>query len=78
MDNILLEIIAFVILITLAGIVQAADIAISSIGENKIDELRSQQKVVASFFENIQKNPEPFFGTLQVLSILFVILYVCH
>ena len=74
MDNILLEIIAFVILITLAGIVQAADIAISSIGENKIDELRSQQKVVASFFENIQKNPEPFFGTLQVLSTIFIVL----
>jgi putative hemolysin len=74
MDNTLIELIIFASLILLAGFLEAAEIAISSIGENKIDELKEQQSKVASYFELIQNDQESFFGSLQVIYTFIIIL----
>ena len=42
MDSIIFELIVFLLLILLAGFLEAAEISLSSYGENKIDELREQ------------------------------------
>lgn len=74
MDNILSEIIIFIVFIAITGLLHAAEIAISSIGENKIDELKAMQNKSAFFFEQIQKDPETFFGTLQILFTLSTVI----
>jgi len=74
MDNILLETIAFFVLIISGGFFAAAEIALSSIGENKIEELKQQKSKVVSYFELIQKDPESIFGSIQLLYTLSRIL----
>ncbi len=51
MDNIILEIVIFALLVLFAGFLEAAKIAISSIGENKIDELKEQKNKTVLFLE---------------------------
>ncbi len=74
MDSLLVEIIIFILLVLLAGFFEAAQIAISSIGENKIDELKEQKNKVVPYFEKILKDEETFFGSLQLLFISTTIL----
>ncbi len=68
MDLIFLEIIFFVLLILVAAYLAAAEIAIASFGENTIEELKEKEDPMASVFEKIQKNPNSFFGTIQIIS----------
>ena len=51
MDNVVIEIVIFALLVFFAGFLEAAEIAISSIGENKIDELKEQKNKNVSYFE---------------------------
>lgn len=74
MDSLLVEIIIFIILVLLAGFFEAAKIAISSIGENKIDELKEQKNKVVSYFEKVLGDEETFFGSLQLLFTSTIIL----
>ncbi len=68
MDMLILEIIFFVILIIIAAFLAAAEIAIASFGQNKIVELKDKEDLMAPVFEKIQKNPDTFFGTIQIIS----------
>ncbi len=70
MDFRLIEIILFVILIIIAAFLAAAEIAIASFGQNKIEELKEKDDPMAVVFEKIQKNPDTFFGTIQIISTL--------
>ena len=67
MDSIVFEIVIFSLLILLAGFLAAAEIAISSIGENKIDELKEQNNRSVPYFQRIQIESETFFGSIQLL-----------
>jgi len=57
-----------------AGFLEAAEIAISSIGENKIDELKEQKNKNVSYFERILQEEESFFGSIQLLFTLTTVL----
>ncbi len=74
MDNIILEIVIFALLVLFAGFLEAAKIAISSIGENKIDELKEQNNKTVLFFEKILEDEESFFGSIQLLFTLTTVL----
>jgi putative hemolysin len=67
MNTVVLEIIVFTLLVFIAGFLEAAKIAISSIGENKIDELKEQKNKTVLFFEKILQDEESFFGSIQLL-----------
>ncbi|MFC2103571.1 hemolysin family protein [Bacteroidota bacterium] len=67
MNSNIVEILFFVLFIILAGFLKAAEIAISSIGDNKIEELKEKQNKTALLFERIHDDSESFFGSLQVL-----------
>ena len=73
MDIQILELIIFIFLIFLTGFLAAAEIAISSFGENKIEEMKERKETIALSFEKIQKNPEIFFGTIQTLTTICLI-----
>ncbi len=74
MDNIILEIVIFALLVLFAGFLEAAKIAISSIGENKIDELKEQKNKTVLFFEKILQDEESFIGSIQLLFTLTTVL----
>lgn len=74
MDNSIVEIILFILFIFSSGFLEAAEIAISSVGENKIEELKQQQNGSVLFFEQIQADPEIFFGSLRILHTTFTII----
>jgi CBS domain containing-hemolysin-like protein len=67
MNNNIVEIIFFVLFIFLAGFLKAAEMAISSIGDTKIEELKEKQHKTALLFERIHNDSESFFGSLQIL-----------
>ncbi len=73
MDPLIIELIAFVLLIFLAGFLSAAELAISSYGENKIDELRERSSKLTPYFEKILEYEESFFGSIQVVYYVAVI-----
>ena len=70
MELIILEIILFIILIIIAAYLAAAEIAIASFGQNKIEEMKGKGDPMVSVFEKIQKSPDFFFGTIQIISTL--------
>lgn len=74
MENIIIEAIIFTILILLAGLIAAAELAISTVGENKIEELKQQKNKLVPQFEIIQKNPETFEGSVRLLYSLTIVL----
>lgn len=67
MSNILLETIIFLFFVFFGAFLAAAEIALSSIGENKIEELKQKKSRVVSYFELIQEDPESIFGSIQLL-----------
>ncbi len=73
MDFLIIEAVIVVILILAAGILSAADIAIASIGTNKIEELKERNDKTAVLFESIQKDPNSFYGTIQILMNLLTV-----
>ncbi|MCH8035224.1 MAG: HlyC/CorC family transporter [Bacteroidetes bacterium] len=74
MDNVVIEIVIFALLVLFAGFLEAAEIAISSIGENKIDELKEQKNKTVRYFEKILQDEESFFGSIQLLFTLTTVL----
>ena len=76
MESIIIEILIFSLLILLAGLLAAAELAISTVGENKIEELKQHKNKLVPHFEFIQKNPESFEGSIQLLYTLSIILSV--
>ena len=74
MNTVVIEVIVFALLVFFAGFLEAAKIAISSIGENKIDELKEQKNKTVRFFEKILQDEESFFGSIQLLFTLTTLL----
>lgn len=74
MEPIVNEIIVFSILILVSGYLTAAEISISSFGENKIEELKKKNDNLADILQEIQDNQESFHGSLQLLLILLLII----
>jgi putative hemolysin len=70
MNTVVIEVIVFALLVFFAGFLETAKIAISSIGENKIDELKEQKNKNVLFFEKILQDEESFFGSIQLLFTL--------
>ena len=66
----LLEIFTAFILILISGYISAIEIAIASFGKNKIEELKEHNDKTAAAFESIQKEPNFFFGTIQIITTL--------
>ena len=56
MNTVVIEMIVFALLVFFAGFLEAAKIAISSIGENRIDELTCQIKEVESGLTRMSQN----------------------
>lgn len=73
MDFLIIEAVIVVILILLAGVLSAADIAIASFGTNKIEELKEKNDITADLFESIQKDPNSFYGTIQISTNLLMV-----
>ena len=73
MSFILIELILFIISVFLAGFVTAAEIALSSFGENKIEELKENDDSIWQKFNIVHTNPEPYYGTIHLLSLTFLI-----
>ena len=74
MDNVVIEIVIFALLVFFSGFLEAAEIAISSIGENKIDELKEQNNKTVRYFEKILQDEESFFVSIQLLFTLTTVL----
>ena len=74
MEPIVVEILIFTILILISGYLTASEISISSFGENKIEELKENNDKLAQILQEIQNNQESFYGSLQLLLILLLII----
>ncbi|MFO7447393.1 MAG: hemolysin family protein [Ignavibacteriaceae bacterium] len=72
MDSIIIEVILIFIFILLAGYFSAAEISIASFGSNKIEELKEKKDKKVPYFEAIQKESNTFFGTIQILTSIFL------
>jgi putative hemolysin len=68
-----IEILLFIVSIFMTGLITAAEIALSSFGENKIDELKDRGDNIWQKFQIIHINPEPYYGTIHLLSLTFLI-----
>ena len=73
MDFLIIEAIIVFILILFAGILSAADIAIASFGTNRIEELKEKNDAAANLFQSIQKDPNSFYGTIQISTNLLMV-----
>ena len=69
----IVEILLFFASIILAGLITSCEIALSSFGENKIEELKENGDNIWQKFKIVHKNPEPYYGTIHLLSITFII-----
>jgi len=67
------EILMFMVAVLFTGLITAAEIALSSFGENKIEELKEKGDNIWQKFDIVHKNPEPFYGTIHLLSLTFLI-----
>jgi magnesium and cobalt exporter, CNNM family len=72
----ILEIIFSLVFIFIASFLSVAEISIASFGMHKIEELREKNDKSVPSFEFIQKNPDNFFGTVQLLSVLSILISV--
>ena len=69
----IVEFFLFIGSVFLVGLITAAEIALSSFGENKIDELKEKGDGIWQKFYIVHKNPEPYYGTIHLLSLTFLI-----
>lgn len=67
------ELVMFFTSVFFTGLITAAEIALSSFGENKIEELKEKGDNIWQKFNLVHKNPEPFYGTIHLLSLTFLI-----
>jgi len=68
-----IELILFIVSVFLTGFITASEIALSSFGENKIDELKEKGDNIWQKFSTVHKDPEPYYGTIHLLSLTFLI-----
>lgn len=73
MEFLIIEAVILILLILLAGAFSAADIAIASIGTNKIEELKEKNDKTFTLFESIQKNLNSFYGTIQISTNVLIV-----
>lgn len=73
MTILFVEIMVFIFSVFMTGLITAAEIALSSFGENKIDELKDKGDSIWQKFHIVHKNPEPYYGTIHLLSLTFLI-----
>ena len=73
MSPLLVEILVFLISIFSIAFITASEIALSSFGENKIDELKEKGDSIWQLFTKVHQNPEPYFGTIYLISITLII-----
>lgn len=66
-------IILFFVLLLLNALIAASEIAISTFGENKIEEMKDEGDRTAEVFEKILERQESLYGTLQVIYSLLTI-----
>ena len=69
----LLDILVVIFLISAAGFFSAVEIAIASFGRNKIEELKEKNDKSAEAFEAIQKEPNIFFGSIQIITAVLLL-----
>jgi len=74
METSSVELILFFLFIILSGFLTASEIAISSFGDNKIEELKEKKEKLFSLFESIRDNPEDLFGTIRLINIVSIII----
>jgi len=74
MDTSSIELILFSLFIILSGFLTASEIAISSFGDNKIEELKEKKDKLFSIFQSIHDNPEDLFGTIKLMNIVSIII----
>jgi putative hemolysin len=73
MGTFIFELIILIVSVIFTGLITAAEIALSSFGENKIEELKEKDDNIWQKFETVHKNPEPYYGTIHLLSVTFII-----
>jgi putative hemolysin len=73
MDFFLLRVILIFLLILLSGFLSAAEIAIATFGQNKIEELKERNDKTAAAFEMIQLKSDSFFGMIQITTVLLIV-----
>ncbi len=69
----LLDILIIILLILAAGFFSSVEIAIASFGRNKIEELKEKKDKYAEAFESIHKEPNIFFGSVQIITTAFLL-----
>ena len=67
-----IQILLIILFVLAAGLFSVLEISIASFGKNKIDELREVGSPLAPAFEKVQKNLNAFFGTIQILTTIFI------
>jgi putative hemolysin len=73
MNLFFVELILFIVSVFFAGLIMAGEIALSSFGENKIEELKERGDSIWQKFYIVHKNPEPYYGTIHLLYLTFII-----
>jgi len=73
MNLFFIELVLFIGSVFLAGLITAGEIALSSFGENKINELKERGDSIWQKFHTVHKNPEPYYGTIYLLYLTFII-----
>jgi putative hemolysin len=73
MDLFLLRVILIFLLILLSGFLSAAEIAIATFGQNKIEELKERNDKTAIYFQMIQSKSDSFFGMIQITTVLLIV-----
>jgi len=74
MDTSSIELILFFLFITLSGFLTASEIAISSFGDSKIEELKEKKEKLFNLFVLIRDNPEDLIGTIRLLNVVSIII----
>ena len=74
MDTSSIALILFFLFITLSGFLTASEIAISSFGDSKIEELKETKEKLFNLFVLIRDNPEDLIGTIRLLNVVSIII----
>jgi putative hemolysin len=73
MSILFVEIVIFMVSVFLTAFLTAAEIALASFGENKIEELKEKGDNIWQMFLKVHKNPEPYYGAIHLMSTTFLI-----
>ncbi|MCW8810540.1 MAG: hemolysin family protein [Ignavibacteriaceae bacterium] len=73
MSILFVEIAIFMVSVFLTAFLTAAEIALGSFGENKIEELKEKGDNIWHMFLKVHKNTEPYYGAIHLMSTTFFI-----